>query len=601
MYEQLRCLGIEHLIENEDATLGLISYILHNGKPIAGYSNGPYIFHSLGYAEFSARTIINHESKQIEFTGMDVHCSGPCSWEMRIAHDVTPSDWEPTRRRLICKDAKDGSGMIVINVVRADVLPSFVEDAPIRLQLVAFPLSIELFESETAYADAQPAFNSLGKKFLMGDGSLFPIGFMNRCSVKEPGSPVSEDTSSDDVMLIRGKIKALAPGKVIINDQEIQPFIDGIIETIHGDLEVVFTFNQIAEAQQRLLKPGTVLSATVILSGDAAIKDYVGGFVKDERRHLALLRHTFLLGQAERLLPVLSEKVSYYSEFAEVQLRGKEKIVAHLNKVHANTKGLYFVDFATVICALPGTNPVERTYLSGDRCVALAFEKPKNYVALAFVNLDEENNIESIYLANWKKFIFKTDEGFESKNYLDEYVLPQFVGDSMILRAKFHGMVDDNIEKEDVYQIDNQSLLLDEAAGMMIDTLKTRLTVIADDCLERIFSYAFAQSSISATNEKNMSVTQFMGDFWRVIEGKTIPVAPASWTIICKNKFEDAVDLAKQFQKDYANSKGQLDLDNQEMVSILHRALKTVMQIGTLFTYKHLVTENTQLIEREND
>ena len=243
MHEYMKCLGLEHLIESEDATFRLISFILQEGKPIAGYSNGPYINHALGYAEFIARTRINHESKEIEFAGLDVHCSGSCSWNLRVAIDISPDDWEPTRRRLVCKQAEDGNGLIVINVVNADVLPSFLEDDQLRLQLIAFPLLLEVYEDGDLYANAQPASDALGKKFMLGEGSLFPAGFMKNHQVGQNDNKDEAEKPSDDVMMIRGKIKGLYNGKVKINEEEYNSFIDCIIETIHGDLEVVFTID----------------------------------------------------------------------------------------------------------------------------------------------------------------------------------------------------------------------------------------------------------------------------------------------------------------------------------------------------------------------
>ncbi len=107
--------------------------------------------------------------------------------------------------------------------------------------------------------------------------------------------PEEADPDTDDVMMIRGKIKWLGLGKILIRDEEFDGFIDCIIETMFGDLEVVITYDQVPEIQRVLLKPGMILTGTFVLSGDAAVKECSNGIVKDERHHLALLRHIFPL------------------------------------------------------------------------------------------------------------------------------------------------------------------------------------------------------------------------------------------------------------------------------------------------------------------
>lgn len=589
MYEKLKCLGIEHLIETEEATLGLISHVLQKGKAKVGYSGEAYIFYSLGYAEFIARTKMNHESKEIEFAGMDVHCSGPCCWEIRVIDDITPEDWVPARRRLVCKDSKDGSGIFVINVMLADVLPSFVEDDLIQLQLVAFPLSLDLYENEEAYVGAQPDANVLGRKMVLGSGSLFPIGLMSNRAIKEDTTSDNENRYPDDIMIVRGTIKSLAPGKVVINDKEFTSFIDCIIETLHGGLEVVFTLDQIPENQRKLLKAGSVLSAPVILSGDAAIKEYNKSFVKDEQRHLALLRHTFLLGHAERLRFVLSEQVSYYSEVAKVRIKGKDGIIAHLDHVCSYTKGSCVAELATIIEPKKDVDSEEKIYLPGTRCIAIAYNKTDNFESLAFINLDQNNNIEKIYLASSEDYIFKIDEAFEPENEFDELKLPEFVGDSIVLRAQYHNIIEMNVKKEDVYRLEEKNPILDEVVSVVIDTLKAR--EIDAERLKRVFSFVFAKSSVAASNNKPILVDQFMKDFATIIEGENTLTAPSNWEAKKQEKYNVAVDLAKQFQKDYTLSEGQLDLSDEKKVLTFRKVLKIVLQLGILFARTHLISD----------
>jgi hypothetical protein len=588
MYEYMKCLGLEQLIESEDATVGLISHILTNGKPIVGYSNGPYINHAYGYAEFIARTKINHENKEIEFAGLDVHCSGSCSWNLRIAIDITPDDWEPTRRRLVCKNAEDGNGLIVINVVNSDVLPSFLEDDPLRLQMIAFPLSLGLYENEDLYAEDQPTANALGKKFILGEGSLFPVGFMNNHSVAQKVNVDEGDKLCDDVMLIRGKIKRLSNGKVKIDDKEYNLFIDCIIETLHGDLEVVFTFDQIPEEKRALLKAGSILTGSFVLSGDAAIKEYREGFVRDEEHHLALLRHTFLCGQAERLQFVLSENVSYRSDISGKAFQGKADVIAYLNEIHKATKGKYSSYFATTLDMDSLTSSAGNSSSPGRRCIVLSYNQPDNYDSIAFIDLDSDANIQSIYLADYGQYKVEIDKPFVSEFAFRDFTLPEFSGDSMILRASFHGMIDPDTKKEDVYQAMRQNPSMDMLADMVIDSMQVNHIDCNGTSLENVFSFVFSKSAVETAKRQPIDVSRYMSDFLTVVCGSSNPGIPESLEKPMQERFGAAIDMAKQFQKDFILSEGELILNDPACRKAFHDALMTVQQLGVLFASYHL-------------
>ena len=69
--------------------------------------------------------------------------------------DITPKDSLPTERLFMFKNHADGSGMLPIHIINADVLPSFLEDDVVSMQMCAFPLDINYYADEDDYADHQ--------------------------------------------------------------------------------------------------------------------------------------------------------------------------------------------------------------------------------------------------------------------------------------------------------------------------------------------------------------------------------------------------------------------------------------------------------------
>ena len=381
-------LGLSFLAETEEQVQGLMGYIVENGKSIVGYYGHPYLNHHFGDAQFILRVVRNEETKQFEVSGMDTHSAGRCVWDLRISQaNIQRKDADILEHRcLVCRKDDDG-GMAVVNVVNADVLPSFREGALIRLQMIAFPHAIDYYADEDAYLDAQPETES-GKKYVLADGMVFPNGILYN---RNPNSEDFEkDEDMDNLMMIRGTVKGLYHGKFELDDVRENAYLRCIIGTQFGDLEIVHPIEDIPEERRKNIRVGSVVSGVFTLSGDAAIYEYENGIILDEVHNLEILRATFAGSDPERLRYVLSEDAVYSAGYNSKQYRGRDAIIERLKYVQDDTAE-YFAYPAVITEVTDGDMPLR--YAPGQHCIVIARNAPGNYDAIAFAELDADGRI----------------------------------------------------------------------------------------------------------------------------------------------------------------------------------------------------------------
>ena len=171
-------LGLSFIYDDEETTTGFFGHLIQNGKPINGYYGCPNFFNAKGNIDFFVKTKMNNEGN-LEVAGLDTHCCGRNVWELRnMGIDITPNDSLLTERVFMFKNHADGSGMLPIHIINADVLPSFLEDDVVNMQMCAFPLDINYYADEDDYAEHQPETDD-GKHWLIADGSLIALSFLH--------------------------------------------------------------------------------------------------------------------------------------------------------------------------------------------------------------------------------------------------------------------------------------------------------------------------------------------------------------------------------------------------------------------------------------
>ena len=387
-------LNMEYFIESEDAYTSLMQLVASEGKGIWGYYKLPYINKHFGNAQVILRTQMREQSAeinglQIQAVDMDTHTSGRRVWEVRVHEmNIDKKERGPLEKRVVVT-RMDGGGLAVVNIVNADVLPSYMGDDVIRMQMVAFPELIEYFKDEEDYTAHQPNDKD-GHKCLTGEGSIFPAGMLKN---RNPLSPEFEsDERLDDLTIVRGIVKELYWGKIEFEGEEHDAFLKCIIDTDFGELEINHTIEQVAKQLRPNMKIGSTVVMYGTLSGDVAIYEYDKGMIRDEDHNLAAMRYMFAGSDPERIRSILAKDVVYLAQSGH-KYEGADAVINQFKYVKKENPDKYFAHFAR-ISEIKEEAEVE--YPVDTRCLILAAGKETAYESIAFFDYDAEGYISRI-------------------------------------------------------------------------------------------------------------------------------------------------------------------------------------------------------------
>ena len=511
---------------------------------------------------------------------MDTHLSGVTRWTFGIMHcKKACENNDPLTRKVMAYKPDDGSGMAMITLVNADVLPSFMDRDIITAQMIGFALNINYYEDEEAYAADQPEMVN-GNKLLLADGAVFPAG----CMMEKEEKTEQEES----LMLIRGTVKKAQRGLVRFGDEELWNFIDVIIGTQFGDLEIVHTMEQVEESGRLLIKEGSVVNGLFLLSGDVAIDEYENGIVKDFNHNLAALRYTLQEGEAERLGVILNENAQYESEWARTTYCGKDEIIRRLNYVKdSNELGTFYAHFATITGVDDGDE--ELPYKVGDRCIVISLEQEDDYESICFMDCNEDNEITKIFVTRNPRYHFKVDEKVKYKD-ISDFGFPDDWFDAMTGRAHFHMFVDDEYTKEDIQKSSTKTRYYEDVSGNIIEFMKESP---ADDILEflpKLFGYVFVKSIELQLKcrfcalDTTYPIDEFCMDRINV-EYK--PNELEGWSDYIAKRLYASYELGQQFYKDFSFHRVALNTEEGFEEDLID-AIVFVQQIGEMYAKQKL-------------
>lgn len=585
----MECFDLDFLTETEEETLAFLSYVLKEGKPLMGYTGGLYIGLNCGESEFITRNTIDSDNDAIVFEGFDTHSAGKAVWTVRIGEAVLMADEDDNalmQRRIVVKDKDTGRGMAVVNVVNADVLPSYLTDDIITLQMVAFAEDIDYFADEDEYADSVQEGKN-GKKMLLSDGFIFPSGLLiNR-------NPDSEDYGKnnwmDDRVLIKGTVKKFYHGKTHIGDIDCNDYVICVIDTSFGELEIVHSVNQVKPEQLGNMREGAVVFGVFVLSGDAAIYEYENGIVKDEEHHLQLLRHVFTKSEHQRLNMILADDIEYSSDHSQDIWYGKQAVMEQFKNV-MDVKRPRFAHMAT-ISEVRNDSDDELPYAAGKRCVVLAYDEPDKYDSICFIDLNEDNNISSITFSTDSRYYFRLDEKFTPADI--DIPVPDNFYEPMLARAIWLGFIDEETEYETVLEGAKRKDALSNLAKAItlnypcfcdeqtFDTVKTE---------KNLFGYVFVYSAELAKDK------DFMYNNAKASKPCLFKDAVNG---VVDEKYRELFEKARGFYNDYALYVNSRDLTDEEIEQTMMDCLEFTMLLGQLYTQMH--TEEYDQVEESTD
>jgi len=572
-------LGLEEILESEETLNGFLGYILENGKAIVGYSGNPNIYMPMGMADFFVRTIIDKDAESIDVVGLDTHVAGRNIWKMSISIDITPEDADAHEKRLVMSRDTDGRGMAVVNVLNADVLPSFLEDDVCELQMCAFADSIDYFADESEYEKAQPS-TPTGQKYMLSDGSIFPSGFM--LNHDPDRSEDEKDYSLDDRVLIRGTVKTLFRGTVKIGEDSVDSFLRCLIDTEFGELELIHTLDLVDKSQYDNIKEGATVAGVFVLSGDAAIYKYSDGFVLDEEHDLMALRYSICQKNAERPRTIFAKDSVYISETNGTEINGIDGIIAKIKEVMDSKSN----DYSAYMATITSTDSDSLKYSAQKRCVILANGEDGDYESIAFIETDEKGRIAKLTVTDNPGYYFEIDRAPETEfTDFDEFRTPESYSEAMITRAKVTGFLDDESNINQYLDLDNtpehmfflqKAKALDVAIGLFS---RKNPEGDVEQFIKNLFGYYFAKAvELGFSRDISGNFTAFHFIHFALVEAeKDEPVFGIRRDLI--PKLEYAYNKGKIFYKDFSLFY-EFDIDNEDYKKELINAFVTVQKIG---------------------
>lgn len=397
--------GLEVFLEADDEELEtFFTYLASEGKPLMGYNGNPYLFKRAGSAEFWFKTAINHEEETISIEKIHLHCGNTCVWNVECTDiDITPKDNPDFSKVIFFNNAGTSSGFLPIEVITADVMPSFLAGDKMKMQVVALPLEVNYHKNEEEYMESLDLEDK--QKWPIGDGALLPIHFLNNHSIQN--YEANEEYETDKYIHFRATVKKLYKGVFELDENKHNTFIRCLVDTAFGELEFAHSVDQVAEDQRENIKIGSVISGVCIISGDAAIYEYDKGIIRDFEHNLKLLRNIFATGNPERLITVLADDAIYDSDNYEEKIIGKHKIIEFIKHVDENRESRYITKYATITEIDEDASSME--YSVGTKCFVLA-EKDCDYESIVFITVNEEGLISKIKISNDGRYFFEVDE-----------------------------------------------------------------------------------------------------------------------------------------------------------------------------------------------
>lgn len=580
MANMLENYGLGFLTESEDTLLGFLAYIGQEGRAIAGYYGCPYLTHSVGNVEVWLRTEKTPDG-EYTVTGFDTHCGGPCVWEMiHTGIDITPKSEEKLSRTIMFRKENTAGGMLPISLINADVLPSLLKDDKITAQMVALPLTINYYEDEDAYAEAQPE-DEHGKKWMIANGALIPLEFLYNHT---PGRYESQkEYVSDCYVQFRAEVKALYHGSISLNGESHRTFIRCFAETEYGALEFDHSIDQVPQEQRNKIKEGAIISGTCILSGDVAIKEYENGRLCDPDHNLQLLRYTFVKGEPERLRAVLTEDAVYETDAGKKRYFGPDEIIDRFSYVLENRSAEHVAHLATIVQA----EGEDMEFPVGTRCIALASGEGEPYDSVAFLALNEEGKISKIRVSNDCRYRFEIDQPQKPQSFTEKIKLSDHIIEPLLLRAKFFGIIDDAVDEAAILAESDWDFSLKDNAQQMLEALQANPQENVEEAFRNVLGYLFAKAIEQSYNETRPNPkheTRLTASYSpsEAFAGKlTSTLDEAGHAVL-----ERAMRLGKEFYADFKAFVYLTEAQEDEFISLFQNTAVIVQRLGQLYSQR---------------
>ncbi len=414
----MECYNLQHMIKDEDSVRSLLLLAAKSGKKILAYSG---IYNNKYYEclQIVVGEVINYETKSLEIQSAHTHNTGNSFWKCRVIQEINPKGNGELDMRLLVEPVNGEKCMTVIDVLNADILPSFAPGEIIELQMVAKARSVNFYPDEAAFdqAEGQKASNPMsmdGKReervMSLGAGFPMPSGYLQNHTVKDGDDRKAIPNTDDDKWVyLRGPMLrklgyylCLMPGRG--GGMKRVPLAGTCINTYFGKIHIMYNFYGLTSEQQDLIEPGYTVSAVCEIQGDALINEYEEGMVINKKNNLMAVRYALSSGRFARLLPILSENCTLCCEADNETISGSGSIVEYLADKygHLSVADKMHTLYGVVINSDEEIAENNMDRKTGDRCVLFgtSSDADDQYDQYAFLDFDEDEMICGIRISN---------------------------------------------------------------------------------------------------------------------------------------------------------------------------------------------------------
>lgn len=325
---------LQFLVDKEADAAALLRRAVETGRRVQAYSGLYWDLH-YGNLQIVAGVVPNPETGSPEVLSGHCHSAGIALWQCRVRQEITRAGSSGLDMRLLVEPVDGGKGYTVIDVISADILPSYAPGEIIELQVIAKTHNARFYTDAESYFRANEQERMIPPRMKeasrpLREGYPMPLGFLCR---EEPAVPgigwMDSGLERENLVYVRGTIEGQPWYSTKLPDHSgctVKRHMSACrIMTDFGPLHAM-----LPARFSDPLRNGRTISLLCSLQGDALIGEYDDGMVVSMKNNLMALRYAFSSGRMKRLLPVLAENCEVFSETGERAAAGRESVVRYL-------------------------------------------------------------------------------------------------------------------------------------------------------------------------------------------------------------------------------------------------------------------------------
>ncbi|MFA5449033.1 MAG: nuclear transport factor 2 family protein [Clostridia bacterium] len=411
MPREYKNFGVEFLFDNEDITRATISYFAETAKKKMNGYKYMYLHYKNNSMETFLTNLLNEKEKLFDFDNMNIHCANNIVWRLKVISVLERNYGDYV---LALCSYEDGDGLCPICFINPDVLPRIAKGDIITAQIVALPVSFEVYESEEAFLSTLPEWEGFegmppekGRKLGVSNGAILPIKFLlNHQPNKDEPNKTPKNNTDDNIVLIKGIVEELQESPITFGEAELI-YYGVTINTQWGDLELYIGQEQLGDTA---IEVGDTIVASCIISADVAIYEYDQGAIFSKENFYLLLLDALESGDYSRLKNCLAKDCHYRSKHSGKDIIGKDEIISFLESVYEAIQNAESKDdyrfFASHITAIRPSAPEDKPDLQwkvNDSCI---LESIDNQLILGFFITIKDKKISEIFVETDHRYEF---------------------------------------------------------------------------------------------------------------------------------------------------------------------------------------------------